>query len=94
MWELKKPKPVKLIVGILAANQDCLRAARQTLIAEFGKADFVSDIWPFTQTDYYKDQTGEDILRQFLSIEELIDPGSLAKIASSVLSTAICNGSL
>ena len=80
MWDLKDPKPVKSIVGILAANQDCLRTAREALAAEFGKADFVSDIWPFTQTDYYKDQTGENILRQFVSIEELIDPGALATL--------------
>ncbi|MHC4184952.1 MAG: DUF4416 family protein, partial [Planctomycetota bacterium] len=37
-------------------------------------------VWPFEQTDYYKDETGEHILRQFVSIEKLIDPGELAKI--------------
>ena len=80
MWELKDPKPVKLIIGILAANEDCLRAAIEALTSEFGKADLVSDVWPFDQTDYYKDQTGENILRQFVSIEQLVDPGKLAKI--------------
>ena len=75
MWELKTPRPVKLIVGILAANQDCLRAAIEAITGEFGKVDLVSDAWPFTQTDYYKDETGENILRQFVSIEKLIDPG-------------------
>jgi len=80
MWELKDPNPVRLIIGILAANQDCLQAAGEALISEFGNSDFVSDIWPFTQTDYYKDQTGENILRQFVSIEELIDLGTLAQI--------------
>jgi len=80
MWELKEPKPVKLIIGILAANQDSLQAAIEALTSEFGKADFVSDVWPFTQTDYYKEETGENILRQFVSIEKLIDPGKLAKV--------------
>ncbi len=80
MWELKEPKPVKLIIGILAANEDCLRAAIEALTSEFGKADLVSDVWPFDQTDYYKDQTGENILRQFVSAEKLIEPGKLAKI--------------
>jgi hypothetical protein len=80
MWELKEPKPAKLIIGILAANQDCLQAAIEALTSEFGKADLVSDVWPFTQTDYYKDETGENILRQFVSVEKLIDPGRLAKI--------------
>jgi hypothetical protein len=80
MWELKNPKPVKLIIGILAANQDCLQTAVKTIEAKFGEIDFQSDVWPFTQTDYYKDQTGENILRQFVSIEKLIDPAKLANI--------------
>jgi len=80
MWELKAPKPVKLIIGILAADRQCLHAAIEALIDKFGNADFVSEVWPFEKTDYYKDQTGEYILRQFVSIERLIDPGKLAKI--------------
>jgi len=80
MWELKEPKPVKLMIGILAANEDCLRAAIEALTSEFGKLDFVSEVWPFTQTDYYEKETGENILRQFVSIEKLIEPGRLAKV--------------
>jgi len=80
MWKLKAPKPVKLIIGILAADHQCLHAAIEALTAEFGQTDFVSDVWPFDQTDYYKDQTGEHILRQFVSAERLVDPGKLAKI--------------
>ncbi len=80
MWELKDPNPVKLIVGILAANHQCLHAAIEALTDKFGKADFVSDVWPFDKTDYYKDQTGPRIFRQFVSIERLIDPGKLAKV--------------
>jgi len=80
MWKLKEPKPVKLIIGILAANEDCLQVAIEALTAEFGRADLVSDVWPFDKTDYYKDQIGEHILRQFVSIEKLIDPGELAEI--------------
>lgn len=80
MWQLKDPKPAKLIIGILAADEECLKAAIEAINANFGKIDFTSDVWPFDQTDYYKDQTGENILRQFVSIEKLIDPGKLAKI--------------
>ena len=80
MWELKDPKPVKLIIGILAAHQDCLQAAMEAITSEFGKVDLISDIWPFTQTNYYKKEIGENILRQFVSIEPLVDPANLAKI--------------
>jgi hypothetical protein len=34
----------------------------------------------FDKTDYYKDETGENILRQFVSTERLIAPALLAKI--------------
>ena len=80
MWELKEPNSVKLIIGILAADERCLSAAVDAVGEQFGKIDFQSDVWPFTQTDYYKEQTGENILRQFVSFEKLIDPGELADI--------------
>ena len=80
MWDTKEPKPVKLIIGILASNQDVLAAARKTIIDNIGQTDLVSDVWPFTQTDYYNTETGENILRQFVSIDKLIDPGSLPQI--------------
>jgi hypothetical protein len=80
MWNLNAPKPAKLIIGILASDQQCLTAAVEAIEANFGKIDFQSDVWPFDQTDYYKDQTGEHILRQFVSIEKLVDPAKLAKI--------------
>ena len=80
MWKLKAPKPAKLIIGILAADKDSLSAAVEELKSQFGNTDLVSDIWSFDQTDYYNDQTGEHILRQFVSIEPLIDPADLAKI--------------
>ncbi len=80
MWELKSPDRVKLIIGILAADKRCLEAATEALGEKFGAFDFSSDVWPFTQTDYYREQTGTNILRQFVSIERTISPGRLAKM--------------
>jgi len=80
MWDLQDPNPSKLIIGVLAAERRCLPATVEAIEARFGSADFVSDVWRFEQTDYYKEQTGEHILRQFVSIERLIKPGKLAKI--------------
>jgi hypothetical protein len=80
MWKPEAPKPVKLIIGILAADHHCLHAALEVVDSKFGKVDLASDVWPFDQTNYYKDETGEHILRQFVSVERLINPGSLAKI--------------
>lgn len=80
MWELRAPGRVKLIIGILAADEKCLESARQAITEKFNDADIVSDVWDFTQTDYYKEQTGTNILRQFVSIERTISPGRLAKM--------------
>jgi hypothetical protein len=80
MWELQNPKPVKLIIGILAANQDVLTAARKAIIDNIGQIDLASDVWPFTQTGYYNNETGPNILRQFVAIDSLLDPGNLADI--------------
>jgi hypothetical protein len=80
MWELHNPKPVKLFIGILAADETALAAAVKAISKSFGIIDITSDVWPFTQTDYYKDELGSNALRQFVSIEKLINPGKLAKI--------------
>ena len=80
MWTLKKPEPVKLIIGIFATNEAALKSAAQAVIAEFGKADFVSDVWPFNMTRYYEDEAGNNLVKQFVSIEKLIHPSKLAKI--------------
>ena len=80
MWTTAPPSPVKLIVGILAADENALNAAREKITAEFGKTDLTSQTFPFDKTDYYRDQSGPNILRQFVTIEELIEPGRLAQI--------------
>jgi hypothetical protein len=80
MWELKEPKPVKLFIGILAADQNCLGSAIKEIENNYGSIDLTSEVWAFTQTDYYKDQTGNNILRQFVSLNELIEPGQIAEI--------------
>jgi hypothetical protein len=80
MWTPKEPNPVKLIVGILAADARCMQAGRDAVLAEFGVADFVSDEWQFRETDYYRRETGENIVRQFVTFCKLMDPGELADI--------------
>jgi len=80
MWEINPVGPVKLIIGILAADKQCMAKALETLKAEFGDFDLVSDAWAFTQTDYYVKEIGSEPLRQFVAVDKLIDPGQLARI--------------
>lgn len=80
MWQLQEPRPVKLIVGILASDERCLAAAREGVLGALGPADLFSEVWAFDQTDYYANELGPRVLRQFVSIEQLIDPGDLADV--------------
>lgn len=80
MWELKEPDRVKLIVGILASDDQSLRSAVGLVTCRWGPVDLVSDVWRFDQTGYYAKQTGPQILRQFVSIAELIRPDDLAEV--------------
>ena len=80
MWEIKEPASVKLIIGILAANEHCRVRAVEAITQTFGTIDMISDTWPFTQTHYYDQETGPSILRGFVTIDQPIHPGTLAQV--------------
>jgi hypothetical protein len=80
MGEARPPKPVKLIVGMLAQNADWFPAAEQKMAAHFGPVDLASELWPFDFTDYYAAAMGAPLLRRFISFERLIQPDALAPI--------------
>ena len=80
MWKLEKPEPVKLIIGVLAANAQYLKTAIESLESVFGESELASETWLFDKTDYYKVEMGPLILRQFISFKRLISQRSLAKI--------------
>lgn len=80
MWTLKKPADAKLIIGLLGCDKNALDMAVKTIAKKFGRIDLLSDIWSFEQTSYYSKETGQNILRQFVSVEKPLSPGRLAKI--------------
>jgi len=76
-------KPVKLICAVLfspSADLDSVLADLESLI---GKIDYKSPLYDFTFTDYYDDEMGENLKKQFLSFEKLIMPDQLADIKNS-----------
>lgn len=80
MWTLKKPDRVKLIIGILAANDEMLSGAVDMIKDKFGKCDLESQAWPFRHTEYYAKETGSEIVKKFITVEKLIKPDKLAEI--------------
>lgn len=80
MGRPRTAKPVRLFAGLLSGDADLLRRTRQVLARRYGPIDLESEVWPFTDTDYYREAMGASLLRQFVSFERLIRPDDLAEI--------------
>lgn len=89
-------RPVKLIVGLLGGDVDLLRRTRQLLARRYGPVDLESDLWPFDDTDYYRDEMGPGLMRLFVSFERLIRPDALAqiKLETNRMETSIAEDAL
>ena len=80
MGEIKPPRPMKLIVGMLAGRAEWFEAAERLLAADFGPIDLRSDLIPFDFTDYYTPEMGPGLFRKFVTHEPLVAPDRLAPI--------------
>ena len=80
MGQAKPPKPVKLLVGMLARREEWLAAAEEKLSAAYGPIDLASGLIPFDCTDYYTPEMGPGLLRKFVTADRLISPEDLAAI--------------
>jgi hypothetical protein len=78
MGMARRPAPVKLIAGLLASSDELLGEARAALSRRFGPLDGLSTPSTWNLSDYYCDEMGDVIHRQFVSFEELIAPEKLA----------------
>lgn len=73
------PLPVLRFAGLLAGTPEELAAARFELTQWYGKIDAESEIIPWSFTDYYADQMGRNLLRQWVRFESLFAPEHLPK---------------
>lgn len=92
MGAIRSPRPVNLICGLISNDPDLMVRAVRLLKGYVGDTDAVSGLWPFDTTDYYALEMGEDLQRQFVSFERLIDPGQLAglKMLTNDIEKRIC----
>lgn len=74
------PRPVKLIVAALAAEDTAAAQARIELAAAFGSIDFTSPCYPFEVTSYYAAEMGAPLYRRFFAFADLISPEMLPQI--------------
>ena len=80
MGEIKEHPPVKLIMGMIAADESLFSSVEASLSQKLGPADFWSDVMPFDYTDYYAREMGSELLRKFVSFGKLIQPEELVEI--------------
>lgn len=80
MGQIKKHKPVKLIIGFIFKQESVFNAAGLVLEKRFGKTDFQSRVLPFNHTAYYEGEFGKGLKRRFVSFKKLILPSELPKI--------------
>lgn len=74
------PDPVKLFIGVLAAQHGPRDLARARCIERFGPIDYECAPLPFTFTEYYAAEMGESLERTFWSFERLIDPSAIVDV--------------
>jgi len=80
---MARPKPfapVKLICGVIHAEDGFYDEARARLAALFGDVDLESPALPFDLTDYYNGEMGPGQRRRFMSFTRLVDPQDLPRI--------------
>ncbi len=92
MGSIRPPKQVKLFAGLLSGDRDLVSRAFHLLSKQFGEIDVRSEYWPFEQTDYYSDELGEHVERQFVAFSQLIHPDAIAEIKRQTndIETRIC----
>ena len=68
------PKPVKLIISLIAGEEKLFTVASAELSQRYGKIDFMSACIPFTMTEYYQAEMGEGLMRRLIAFADLLDP--------------------
>ncbi|OQY26790.1 MAG: hypothetical protein B6244_12445 [Candidatus Cloacimonetes bacterium 4572_55] len=80
MGKIRQVEEVKLVIAMISNGHISSEQLFPVLIKEFGEIDFTSHRIPFDFTEYYRQEMGDRLYRQFISFEELIDPECLADV--------------
>ena len=76
----KVPKPVKLVMSLISAEDGILMRTVENLNSIYGEVDFLSDLLPFDFTKYYDEEMGAPLFRRFVAFKELVQREALADI--------------
>jgi len=80
MREGRPPLPVKLFIGMLSPEPELFTVCTEILGREYGPVESESNLFSWDNTNYYREEMGEHILRKFLFFERVMDPGKLPSV--------------
>jgi hypothetical protein len=78
--EMKSPRYVELLMGVIIADPALLEPLEADLEAEVGRVETRSEVFDFDITDYYREEMGEGLKRVFYAFEDLIDPAAIVEV--------------
>ena len=80
MGEIRNTQPALLLIAVSSRYDQALAWTARRCSLEFGPQCQQSEIFDFTETDYYQTTMGTELKKQFLTFQTLIDPGGLPQI--------------
>ncbi|MCK5805964.1 MAG: DUF4416 family protein [Lentisphaeria bacterium] len=80
MLQLEKPRPVKVLAGVIYGAETAWEKGLHRMAAVWGEFDLISDTFPFDTTDYYAPEMGSGLTRRFVSFTRLVDPDTLGAL--------------
>ncbi len=80
MGKAREPEPAKLFMSLITSEEDLLKRGMKDLVEIFGGIDFVSDVLPFSFTDYYAQEMGNNLFRRFITFSSLISRALLPEV--------------
>jgi hypothetical protein len=80
MGALRFPKPTKLVMSLISAEDALMADAVGDLKTVYGALDLLTELLPFDFTRYYHREMGSPLFRRFIAFEELVSPDFLPEI--------------
>jgi hypothetical protein len=80
MGKITEPRPVKLLMSLITADDRLVSEVVDALAKRYGKVDFASEALPFDFTSYYAPEMGAGLFRRLVTFAPLIPRESLVRI--------------
>ncbi len=80
MGQITQPPKALLFFGILRSPSVDFETLKCDLEKTFGAIVLKSDSFPFHETDYYRDEMGEELVRTWIGFDCLFEPNRLVDI--------------